>query len=62
VKGRKYIVIKSDPSNGLFQGQQLKPYYENEIEIIVNGPRPDIDHHIRKNGSYFSEHIKEEAV
>lgn len=53
-----YMVIKSDPASGLFEGQKVTSYFEDSNEIIINGPRPDTDHHIRKNSNYYTEHLQ----
>ncbi|MEK3792036.1 hypothetical protein MKX42_09965 [Paenibacillus sp. FSL R7-0204] len=54
-----YKVIASDPSNGLFTGQTVKPYYEDGIEMIITGSQMGVDHHIMKNGQYFKDHFAE---
>lgn len=52
-----YKVIKSDPGNGLFEGQTANPYYEDEVQIILPGLKSDISHHVLKNGEYFAAHL-----
>ena len=53
-----YLVKVSDPANALFEGQTVIPYYEDGKEIVIPGPRLDVDHHIRKDGEYFAKHFK----
>jgi hypothetical protein len=55
--GNQYMCIKSDAGNGLIEGKLVTPYYENANEIIINGARPDADHHIKKDGEYFKNHL-----
>jgi hypothetical protein len=55
-----YKVTASDPSNGLFAGQTIKPYYEDGIEMIITGSQLGVDHHIRKNSQYFNGHFAKE--
>lgn len=52
----QYQVIKSDIGNKLAEGQTVTPYYEDSNEIILAGGT--VDHHIRKNGQYFTEHLQ----
>jgi hypothetical protein len=53
-----YKCKKSDPGNGLFEGQTISPYYEDDKEFIINGARPDVDHHVKKDGEYFAAHFE----
>lgn len=53
-----YKVIKSDPASALIEGRNVTPYYEDSNEIIVAGPRADVDHHIRKSGEFFTTHLQ----
>ncbi|MEK4196020.1 hypothetical protein NYE59_23285 [Paenibacillus sp. FSL L8-0323] len=55
-----YKVTASDPSNGLFVGQIVNPYYEDSIEMIITGSQMGVDHHIKKNGQYFNDHFAKE--
>ncbi len=53
----QYKVIQSDIPNGLFEGQTVTPYYEDNNEIILHSGF-DCDHHIKKSGSYFNQHLE----
>lgn len=54
----QYKVIKSNPACGLFEGQTIIPYYDDENEIILSSHGAGVDHHIRKNQSFFNEHLQ----
>lgn len=56
MKPQVYKCIKSDPSNGLIEGKPVKPYYEDEKEIIIEGFK--MDHHVTKSGQYFADHLE----
>lgn len=53
-----YTCIKTDVGNKLFEGQTVTPYFEDSNEFIINGPKPDTDHHVKKDGQYFKDHFE----
>lgn len=58
MKPQSYQVIQSNPGCMLFEGQTVKPYYEDENEIILDVPGSAVSHHIRKGGEFFKNHLK----
>lgn len=52
-----YKVIQSDPGAALFAGMAVTPYYEDDKEMILEGPQ-GMHHHVKKDGTYFTEHFE----
>ncbi|OBZ08020.1 hypothetical protein [Bacillus sp. FJAT-26390] len=57
MKPQTFMCIKSDAASGLVEGKPVRPYYEDSNEIIIS-LGGSVDHHIRKNGDYFANHLK----
>jgi hypothetical protein len=53
-----YKIKVSDVGNGLVEGKEITPYYEDANEIIIAWTKPSTDHHVKKNGEYFQTHFE----
>ncbi|MCA0754871.1 hypothetical protein KP806_07400 [Paenibacillus sp. N4] len=58
MKPNQYKVIQTNPGAMLFEGQTITPYYEDDNEIIINVAGAAFDHHIRKSGELFKNHLQ----
>lgn len=52
----KYICKK--PFDHYKQGDVVKPYYEDNKELILEVPGAAFSHHIKKDGQFYNDHLE----
>ncbi|WP_127506174.1 hypothetical protein [Paenibacillus humicus] len=55
---QQYKVIATDAGAMLIEGQTVKPYYEDDNEIILDIKGAAFSHHVRKSSPYFTNHFQ----
>lgn len=58
MSNQQYKVIATDAGAMLIEGQVIRPYYEDENEMILDVKGASFSHHVRKSSPYFKAHFE----